>query len=75
MNNNRKSDASTGQVFTILDPVKSNNEDEINELINDFDMEFIASKEIEPTDNQRNVSALTLEANLHIVDRGTTHTK
>ena len=75
MNNSRKSDASTGQVFTILDAVKSNNEDEINELINDFDAEFIASKEIEPTDNQGNVSALTLEANLHIVDRGTTHTK
>ena len=75
MNNSRKSDASTGQVFTILDAVKSNNEDEINKLINDFDTEFIASKEIEPTDNQGNVSALTLEANLHIVDRGTTHTK
>ena len=75
MNNSRKSDASTGQVFTILDAVKSNNEDEINKLINDFDTEFIASKQIEPTDNQGNVSALTLEANLHIVDRGTTHTK
>ena len=81
MNNNRKrhfdidSDASTGQVFTLLDAVQSNNEDEIDELMNDFDTEFIAPEEIKLTDNQGNVSALTLEANVHIVDQGTTHTK
>ena len=52
MNNNRKrhfdidSDASTGQVFTLLDAVQSNNEDEIDELMNDFDTEFIAPEEI-----------------------------
>ena len=81
MNNNRKrhfeidSDASTGQVFTLLDAVQSNNEDEIDELMNDFDTEFIAPKEIELTDNQGNVSALTLEVNNLIVDQRTTHTK
>ena len=81
MNNNRKrhfdidSDASTGQVFTLLDAVQSNNEDEIDELMNDFDTEFIAPKEIKLTDNQSNLSALTLKANVHIVDPGTTHTK
>ena len=81
MNNNRKrhfdidSDALTGQVFTLLDTVQSNNDDEIDKLLNYFDMEFIAPVEIELTDNEGDVSALTLEANVHIVDQGTTHTK
>ena len=46
-----------GKVFTLLDAVQSNNEDEIDELMNDFDTEFIAPEEIELTDNQGNVSA------------------
>ena len=81
MNNNRKrhfdigSDNSTGQVFTLLNAVQSDNEDEIDELMNDFDTEFIAPEEIELTDNQGNVSALTSEANVHIVDQRTKHTK
>ena len=81
MNNNRKrhfdsdNDSPTGQVFTLLSALQSNNEDEIDELMNDFDMEFIAPEEIELTGNQGSVSALTLEANVHIVDQGTTHTK
>ena len=79
MNNNQKihfdiySNTSTGQVFTLLDAVQSNNEDD--ELMNDFDMEFIAPKEIEVTNNQGNASVLTLEENVHIVDQGTTYTK
>ena len=44
-------------MFTLLDAVQSNNEDEIDELMNDFDTEFIAPEEIELTDNQGNVSA------------------
>ena len=53
MNNNQKrpfhidSDASTDQVFTLLDAVQSDNKDEINELMNDFDTECRASEEIE----------------------------
>ena len=43
--------------------------------MNDFDTEFIAPEEVELTDNPDNVSALTLEANVHVVDQGTTHTK
>ena len=80
MSNNQKrhfdidSDASMGQVLTILDAVQSNN-DEIDELMNDFGMEFKAPEEIKLTDNQCNVSALTLEANVSVVDQGTTHTK
>ena len=81
MNNNRKrcfdvdSDISTGQVFTLLDVVQSDREDEIGKLMNDFNTEFMASQEIKLTDNEGNVSALTLEANVHIADQGTTHTK
>ena len=55
--------------------MKRDNEDEIEELMNDFDMEFIAPKEIELTDNPDNVNALILASNLHVVDQGTTHTK
>ena len=67
--------ASMDQVFTLLDAVQSDNEDESDQLMNDFDSEFIAPEEIELTDNPGNVSALTLEANVHVVDQGTTHTK
>ena len=81
MNNYQKrhfdidSDASTDQVFTLLDAVQNDNEDEIDQLMNDFDTEFIPPEEIEITDNPDTVSALTLEANVHVVDQGTTHTK
>ena len=61
-------------MFTLLDAVQSNNEDEIDELMNDFDTEFIAPEEIELTDSPGNMSALTLEANVHIADQWTTHT-
>ena len=49
-----------------MDTVKSDNEEEIDELMNDNDTEFIAPEEIELTDNP---------ANVHVVDEGTTHTK
>ena len=55
--------------------MQSNNEDEIGELMNDFDTEFTVPEEIELTDNQGNLSALTLEANVDIADQGTTHTE
>ena len=63
------------QVFKLLDAEQSNNENETDKLINDFDTEFIAPEKIELTDNPDNVSALTLEVNVHVVDQGTTHTK
>ena len=79
MNNYQKrhfdidSDASKDQVFTLLDAVQSDNEDKIDQLMNDFDTQFIAPEEIELTDNPGNLSALTLEASVHVVDQGTTH--
>ena len=57
----------------LMNAVRSDNEDEIAELMNDFDTEFIAPEEIELADNPGIVSALTLEANVHVVDQGTTH--
>ena len=81
MNNNKKrhfhidSDASTNQVYALLDAVQSENEDEIYEMMNGFDREIIAPEEIELTNNPSKVSALILEANDHVVDEGTTHTK
>ena len=62
------SDASTNQLFKFLDVVQSDHEDEVDELMNGFDSEFIAPEEIEFTDNPGNVSGLTLEANVHIVN-------
>ena len=52
MNNNPKrhfdidSAVSTGQLFTLLDAVQSNNQDDIDKLMDDSDMEFIAPEEM-----------------------------
>ena len=70
MNNNRKtyfhidSGTSTDQTFALLDKVQSNNEDNIDEFMNDFDTEFIVSEEIKLTYNPANTSVLTSEANV-----------
>ena len=55
--------------------MQSDNEDEIDELMNDCDTEFIPPEEIELTWNPDNARDLTLEANAHLVDQGATHTK
>ena len=43
----------------LLDTMENDNKDEIDELMNDFDTEFIALEEVELTDNRDKVSALT----------------
>ena len=82
MNNNQEkifhisSDTSTGKILALLDTVQSDNEDEIDELINDYNTEFIALEEFKLTGNLDNASVLTPEANFYVVDdEGTTHTK
>ena len=81
MNHNQKryfhidSNASADQVFILLDAVQSDNEDETDKLMNDFDTKFIALEKIELTDNPGNMSALKSEGNVHVVDQGSTHTK
>ena len=73
MNNKRNrhfyvdNDASKDKVFTLLDAVQSDNKDEIDALMNDFDTKFIALEEIKLTGNPDNVSALTLEANVSML--------
>ena len=59
----------------LLDAVQSDNEDETDKLMNDFDTKFIALEKIKLTDNPGNMSALTLEVNVHVVDQGSTDTK
>ena len=65
------------QTFALLDTVQRDNEDKTGELMNDSDVEFIdpqsIESEIELSDNPENV--LTPEANVHVVDEETTHTK
>ena len=59
----------------LLNAVLSGNKDGIDKLINNCDTEIIAPEEIELTDNPGNVTGLTLEANGHVVEQRTTHTK
>ena len=42
-------------------------------MINNFDAKIIAPEEIKLTDNLDKASALTLEVNVHFVDKGNTH--
>ena len=62
------SDTSTDQGFTLLDAVQSDNEDEIDKLMNDFDTKFRAPEEFELTDNPDNTSFFRLEVNVHVAD-------
>ena len=50
------------QIFTILEAMQSDDKDENDELMKDFDTKFIAPEDIELTHNPGNLSALTLEA-------------
>ena len=43
--------------------------------MNDSDTVFIAPEVVKLTDNLDNVTVLTPEVNVHVVDKGTTHTK
>ena len=50
-----------------MDNIDSENEEEIDNLINDSDTEFIADEEILPAKNSLDTSLTTLEANIHVV--------
>ena len=81
MNNNRKiyfnidSGASAHQIFALFDTVQRDNEDEVDEMINDSDNEFLAPEQLKLANNQHNASVLTPEANVHVVDKWITYTK
>ena len=55
--------------------MQSDKENEMVELINDSDMEFIVPKEIELTKNLENASVLTPEVNVYVIEESTVNTK
>ena len=65
--------ASTEQILKLLDNVQKEKKDEIDELMNDSNMDFLAPEEIEVTGNPYIASVLTPEAIVHIVDKVITH--
>ena len=69
------SGTSTEKIFASSDTAQSDNEDEIDELMNDSDLELITCEEIELTRSPVNASVQTSKANVHVADEGTTHTK
>ena len=50
-----------------MDNVDSDNEKEIDNLINNSDPQFIADEEIKPADNTPGISLITPEANIHMI--------
>ena len=58
---------SSEQIYALLDNIDSNNEEEIDYLINNADTEFIAGEEILPANNTLDTSLTTPEANIHVV--------
>ena len=59
--------ASSEQMHALLDAVEIVDKDNINNLINDSDTEFIAEKEITQAASTQGTSVTTPEANLHVV--------
>ena len=55
--------------------MQSDKENEMVELINDSDMEFIVPKEIELTKNLENASVLTPEVNVYVIEESTVNNK
>ena len=59
--------ASSEQIYALLDDVESADEDDIDNLMNDSDTEFIAEEEITQAASTQGTSMTTPEANLHVV--------
>ena len=59
--------ASSKQIYALLDDVKSADEDDIDYLMNDSDTELIAEEEITQAASTQDTSLTTPEANLHVV--------
>ena len=58
---------SNEQIYALLDDVERADEDNIGNLMNDSDTEFIANEEITQAASTQNTSLTTAEANLHVV--------
>ena len=59
--------ASSEQIYASLDDVKSADEDDIDNLMNDSDTEFIAEEDITQAARTQGTSLTTPEVNLHVV--------
>ena len=59
--------ASSEQIFALLDDAESADEDDIDNLMNDSNTEFIAGEEITQAASTQDTFLTTPEGNLHIV--------
>ena len=59
--------ASSYQIYALLDDVDSADEDDIDNLMNDSDTEFIGEEEITQAAGTKGTSLTAPEANLHVV--------
>ena len=59
--------ASSEQIYSLLDDVESDDKNNIDNLMNDSDTEFIAEEEIAQVASTQDTSLTTPEANLHVV--------
>ena len=59
--------ASSEQISALIDDVESADEDDIDNLMNDSDTEFIAEEKITQAASTQDTSLTTTEANLHVV--------
>ena len=59
--------AGSEQIYSLLDDVESDDKNDIDNLMNDSDTEFIAEEEITQVASTQDTSLTTPEANLHVV--------
>ena len=59
--------ASTEQIYALLDDVETADEDGIGNLLNDSDTEFTAEEKIAQASSTQDTSLTTPEANLHVI--------
>ena len=59
--------ASSEQIYALLDDAESADEDDIDNVMNDSDTEFIAEEEIKQATSTQDTSLTTPDVNLHVV--------
>ena len=59
--------ATSEQMYALLDDVESDEEDDTGNLINDSDTGFVAEEEVVQAGSTQDTSLTTSEANLHVV--------
>ena len=59
--------ASSEQIYALLDVAGSADKDDIDNLMNDSDTEFIAEEEVTQAARKQDIFLTTPEANLHVV--------